>query len=237
MACKLPTCPKVVRMWYSQVNSEFLYTNEHFLAKKRRILAFECTCIGTNHIETKQTSRMPRFGQISAHAGMLCRSHDRFDRTRLLRRLLIPIECLSARRVPMAYARRNQTNSAKPATTSRRDCDIIEWDIAQSIISSIIDLRPRFPDHRFRWGSHCVLHRRQDQYGRAGSWRPVKARQLLDIGGQRDIRHFKMVTNSRYDVMIWAEAWQNVTISCKPRKESSCASAQSDQSFRFALFW
>ena len=61
------------------VNLHFLYKNEHFLAKIRRILVFEC--IGTIHIETKQTSPMPRLGQISAYAGMISRSHDGFNRT------------------------------------------------------------------------------------------------------------------------------------------------------------
>ena len=82
------------------VNLHFLYKNEYFLAKIRRILVFEC--IGTNRIETKQTSPMPRLGQISAYAGMISRHMmGSIECTRrLLRRLLFPIECLAARRVP-----------------------------------------------------------------------------------------------------------------------------------------
>ena len=89
-----------VNLHFLYKNEHFLYKNEHFLAKIHRMPVFEC--IGTHRIETKQTTPVPRPGQISAYAGMISRSHDGFNRaySPFTAILLFPIECLAACRVP-----------------------------------------------------------------------------------------------------------------------------------------
>ena len=72
MACKTAnmshSCLFVIYSDEFSVNLHFVSKNENFLAKICKILVFEY--IGTNHIETKQTSPILRLGQILAYAGM-----------------------------------------------------------------------------------------------------------------------------------------------------------------------
>ena len=59
------------------VTLHFMDTNEPFLAKIQTLYVFEC--IGTNHLETKQTSPMSRIRCVSAnsaYAGSVSRSCD-----------------------------------------------------------------------------------------------------------------------------------------------------------------
>ena len=95
-------CSYVIYSDEFSVNLHFPCKNEHFLAKIRRILVFEC--VGTNHIEIKQTSPMPCIGQISAYIGMISWSHDGFNRMYSL--FIVPNQM--TRRVPPGAVKQMQ---------------------------------------------------------------------------------------------------------------------------------